>query len=105
MTQMSANLNIATILSKLGPSLSSTVTRFLVSQGISPDAARKRIQRARGDVCRLRYIKFPHNETFLYLRDHWRTEKFFTSLREALHTSGSAYGYAIDSIVAREGVV
>lgn len=97
---------VADILNSVGPCLSSHIIDWLEKRGVSRQTARKRIERAPSDVvCRLKHIRFPHNETFLYLRDHFRTDSYFRNLREALESTGSVYGCAINSIIARDGSI
>lgn len=77
---------------------------FLQEQGLSPDAARKRISRLPAEVQRLGAC-LPNKEIFLYLENQWGTPEYFERLAEALKESGSALGLALIGLEARGGMV
>jgi len=94
------------LLQKYGPNLSSFIARHLSEDnGISKDYARKIIQRSRTNVLALKDVRFPRNEQFLYLKEHYQSESFWRALLEAFDLTGSVYGLAVNSIIAREGIV
>ena len=96
--------SVKQILTDLGPTLSSEVRKELERHGLSADAARKRIQRAKGTIKHLEGIAFPHNEQFLYLEDQVPPPVFRSSLLKAFDQTNSCYGMAINSLDARKGV-
>lgn len=88
-----------------GPCLSSEVISKLKKLGISSEAARKRIERAGSNICKLRGVKFAHNQQFLYLKDQYPTPEFRQALIEAFRQTGSDYAMALYGIEARGGIV
>lgn len=72
---------------------------------ISAEAARKRISRVKPPVDRFSIQLFPKGESFLYHQDHRTTERFWTSLHSSLRDANSVYGYAIDALLARGGLI
>lgn len=90
-----------------GPQLSSVIVDHLVSStGISHAAARKRVSRKSPDqVKRLSLIKFPKNESFLYLPSQFASPWYWTSLSSVLHLNNTAYGAALNSLISRDGLV
>ena len=73
--------------------------------GISSDAARKRISRIQLPIQKFPIQLLPKGERFLYLEDQRKSEYFWTNFQTALRDTGSIYGLAIDSLVARGGVI
>jgi hypothetical protein len=89
-----------------GPCLSSALARRLMTAtGVTNDYARKLIQRSGSDVLVLEDIRFPRNEQFLFLQEHRNTSQFWRSLIEAFDSTGSVYGLAVNSLMARENIV
>lgn len=99
------NTNIETLLQALGPCLSSQVVERLSKSGLSAQAARKRISRATGNVCRLNGIRFPNREAFLFLDKQFGKPEFYERLASALKETGSSYGRALIGLAARDGTV
>lgn len=97
--------SIETFLERHGPALSSTVTKHLVdAYGMSPVQARQRVSRAK-HVRRLAGITFPHRSRFLYQDRQFGSHRYWDNLAQALISSGSAYGYAINALRQRDGIV
>lgn len=97
--------SIETFLEYNGPALSSTVAKHLVdSCGMSSVQARQRVSRAK-HVRRLAGITFPHRSRFLYQDRQFGSARYWDNLAEALISSGSAYGYAINALRQRDGIV
>ena len=96
---------IVEVLSNEGPAravrLVRTLTRFL---GISPEAARQRLSRARAPVERLPGL-LPRREAFFYLQPQRNTQRFWDHLLRDLRETGSVYASAIDGLRARGGIV
>lgn len=98
--------SVEEILKESGPSLSSVVRETMVNKlGISETNARQRISRSKGNVCRVITIKFPKNEKFLYLKEQYGSYEYWEKFIEALKTTNSAYGDALQSIIARGSVI
>lgn len=100
-------IDLEQVLTELGPSLSSAVTKRLMAAGLDADAARQRVNRSigRGKIRALTGIRFPNRERFLFLEEAFGDESFYRSLRLALVETGSAYGRALCGLEARKGAV
>jgi hypothetical protein len=97
---------IAQILTKYGPSRSARVAGLLREEhGVSDEAARKRLERAKQPVRSFPVPLLPKREAFLYLQDERGSERFWTNFLDALRETDSVYGAAIDGLIARGGVV
>lgn len=95
-------------LKRHGACLSSDLANWLVDkQGISAEAARKQISRRdKQQIKCLDSLKFPRNEKFLYLKqDYGSPTRFWRKLTLALKRSNSCYGFALDAIRARGGII
>jgi hypothetical protein len=88
-----------------GPMLSSQLAKALMMRGISADYARKLLQRSSEEVNKLRGIRFPHNGRFVYLKDQFGSTIFWESLVESLRSEKTAYGIALNSVLAHDGAV
>jgi len=98
-------ISIKNLLNNFGPSSSSKIKDFLVADGLSEIAARQRISRARGNIRRLTTIKLPKRESFLYLDTQYGSYEFWNSLVKSHTETNSAYGIAMQSIMARGGAI
>ncbi|PYF82453.1 hypothetical protein DFP75_103281 [Marinomonas alcarazii] len=88
-----------------GPSLSSEISEHLVKQhGISAVAARQRVSREGKKAIRLD-LSFPRRARFLYLRDQSGKGIFWNRLESALLNTNSAYGYALQALEERGGIM
>jgi hypothetical protein len=96
---------IESYLEQNGPALSSAVARYLQQQGLSETNSRKAIQRAGPNVFKLSKIRFSHNDQFLYRPDEYRGLRFYKNLLAAFDEKESAYGLAVNSLIARDGLV
>jgi Holliday junction resolvase-like predicted endonuclease len=88
-----------------GPALSSVVARYLQMKGMASANSRKAIQRAGPGVFKLGKFRFKHNDQFLYLPSQYRSLTFYQNLLAAFDEKESAYGLAVNSLVARDGLV
>jgi hypothetical protein len=104
-TRAKTSAIIESYLSENGPALSSAVARYLQSRGLSEANSRKAIQRAGPDVFKLNKIRFKHNDQFLYRPAEYRGERFYQNLLAAFDEKESAYGLAVNSMLARDGLV
>ena len=99
-------INVESILDQNGPLLASEIKEILKSTlNITDDAARQQISRAKGNVERLRSFSFPKNEYFLFLRNHYKTDLFYSNLTEALIKSRSATGNTIAAFQCLSGKI
>ena len=98
--------DIERLLKRQGPMRGSEVAKRLqASLGISAEAARKRVSRVRPPVRRFPVHLLPKGESFVYLEEQRTSELFWTSFHRALRAAHSVYGYAIDGLLARGGLV
>ncbi|MCZ4339861.1 hypothetical protein [Shewanella colwelliana] len=98
-------ISVENYLRKNGPSLSSDITESLVNNhGVLAATARKRVSRGGSEVLKLD-LSFPRNAKFLFLREQSGSNEYWSNLVDALLKSNSAYGYAILSLQARNGVM
>ena len=94
------------LLYRLGPCLSSEVVEELVvKHGLSSAAARKRVSRANGDNIKKIKGLFPRNETFVYHKNQFGSEKYWEALTSRLLSEGSAVGRALRALKVRGGVI
>ena len=97
--------SIPEVLSKTGPTRARRLVDTLTtSLGISPEAARQRLSRARAPVER-RAGLLPRREAFLYLQRQRNTQRYWDHLLRDLRETGTVYACAIDGLHARGGVV
>jgi hypothetical protein len=95
--------SITSLLEKTGPCLSSVlVDEMSRNPAISRETARKQISRAvaTGQVRCVDKL-LPKRERFIYLQKQYGSERYWSNLTTALLDSGSAYGLALSSIMAR----
>ncbi|TAE88803.1 MAG: hypothetical protein EAZ81_13355 [Verrucomicrobia bacterium] len=90
-------------LDKHGPSLSSKISEFLQSKGMSADAARQQISRAKGDIRRLDAVTLPNREKFLFLQKDYKSPDFKFNLATALIEKRTSYGLLLNAIRLRSG--
>ena len=100
-----SSILIESYLAENGPALSSTVAGYLQQRGLTSSNARKAVQRAGAGVFKLSKIRFRHNDQFLYRPDEYRSSRFYQSLLAAFDEKESAYGLAVNSLIARDGLV
>lgn len=97
---------IASFLRDLGPTRSSVLSeRLRTDCRITPEAARKRLSRARKPICRYKVRLLPKQEAFFYLEDDWLSERFWSNLLRDMRDTDSAGAAAFDGLMARGGVV
>ena len=80
-------------------------TQLMLEGNIQREAARKRISRVRKPIYRFPVNVLPKGEKFLYLDCQRSSEQFWTAFHNALRETRSVFGYAIDAIVPRAGVI
>ncbi len=77
----------------------------MLNEGLTAEAARKRLSRIKEPILRFPVQLLPKNESFIYLQDQRKDEKFWINFLYAMRASGSAFGLAIDGLLARNGIV
>lgn len=96
---------IAELLKRLGPLLSGRLTEALVQEkGVSPAAARQRLQRHSSPVKHLE-LPFAKRARFFYLQQQYGTPLFWQRLGEALEANEGAYSRVIKALNARGGII
>src|SRR6266550_17589 len=98
-------IDVATLLKKLGPTLSSRIVDELENTGISRETARKQVSRSSGTVRRLQGIQFPNRERFLFLEDQFGKQSFKATLSASLKQSNTSYGRVLAALESRGGAV
>jgi hypothetical protein len=93
------------LLAKYGPLPAGDIQRHLLDYGLSRVAARQRISRANGVVERYKGMPLPKREQFLLLTEQFRKHAFWEALLKAHTERRSAYGVALQSLIARDGVI
>ena len=94
------------LLAEKGPARAGRLASLLTkSLGISPEAARQRLSRARTPVERYPGRLLPKREAFFYLRYQRNTERYWDNLLRDMRETGSVFACAIDGLRARGGVV
>ncbi|MGV8953120.1 MAG: hypothetical protein ACOH2M_18625, partial [Cypionkella sp.] len=88
-----------------GPALSSKISEYLAEElGLSPEAARKRVSRAAGEVKKLAYVTFPRKARYMYLEQHFGAPWYWDNLIAALVETNSAFGHALAALRLRDGI-
>ncbi|MDO3388135.1 hypothetical protein QWI17_19980 [Gilvimarinus sp. SDUM040013] len=90
------------LLNRLGPCLTSKLIEMMVDQGVSPDAARKRVERASG-ITRLSGVRFEKNAKFIFLDHQYGDARFWGAVEAAFETKGKAYWAAMVGLKRRGG--
>ena len=99
-------INVEAILRQNGPMLASEIKEILMNVlHITDSAARQQISRAKGNVERLKSFSFPKNEYFLFLKNQYKTELFYSNLTKALIKSKSATGNTISAFKCLSGKI
>lgn len=89
-----------------GPSRSASIVQWLTdSQGVSPEAARKRVSRIATPIERFPVPMLPKGESFVYTRAQRTEEWFWPNFLISMRDSNSIFGVALDGLVARKGAV
>ena len=93
-------------LRKHGPSRAAKLVEVLTDTlGLSSEAARQRLSRARTPVERYPGNLLPRREAFFYIRDERNSERYWTNLLRDLRETSTVYACAIDALDARGGIV
>jgi hypothetical protein len=96
----------ARLLNTHGPTRSSQLAEWLQSEfGISTEAARKQLSRARSPVRSFPFSLLPKREAFFYLEGERGSERYWFNFLKALRETETVYAAAIDGVRARGGAV
>ena len=94
------------LLKKRGPMISGDLARLYEKEyGVSNEAARQAISRAKSPVKRLYKIKFDKNQVFCYLEDQFMGEKYVDALMAAIENHSKTIYTFIQAFVSQNGVV
>lgn len=94
------------ILKRNGPCLSTDLAQLLIVQeGLSPEAARKRVSRGCSGLKRLAYLPFPRKAKFLYLQKDYGSPWYWDALKKAIQNNSPAYGPAMAALIQRGGIM
>ncbi|MDH5763724.1 MAG: hypothetical protein OEZ51_12130 [Nitrospinota bacterium] len=96
---------IKNFLEQFGPSRSSNIVDSLIKEGITRETARQKISRAKKPVCRLKQIKLPRRESFIYLENQLGTQIFFENLQRTLVETRTSAGRALLGLISHYGVI
>ncbi len=99
-----AQVLIKQYLRENGPSCSSLVKDYLCKSGMSSEAAKKAISRKGEGINVFTSISLPKREGFLYLDKQYNSGIFWENLLKTHIEKKSAYGLAISSLIARNGI-
>lgn len=99
--------DVEQFLRSYGPSLTTAVAAHIVqTQRVPAETARQRVSRRPTDTIKtLAYLPFPRNARFIYMVDQYGSPQFWSSLVEALESTGSIYGATLGAVIARDGIV
>ena len=88
-----------------GPRRSSRLRELLCEDGSTPEAARKRLSRAKPPILSYPFSLLPDREAFFYLKDERGSERYWTNFIDALRETDTVYAAALDGLAARGGIV
>lgn len=97
--------SVAQYLSEHGPSRSSRIVEAFVASGLSAEAARQRVSRAKPPVRSFPVPLLPKREAFLYLEKDRNGERFWQKFLRDLRETNSITAAAIDGVIARGGII
>lgn len=97
--------SVEEMLREIGPCLTTTLTAHLMEQGLTPEAARQRVSRARGSIRRTPGLSFPRKAQFIYHESEFNSDHYWSALIDAIITDSPAYGPALAALVQRGGIV
>jgi hypothetical protein len=99
-------MDIITFLVRNGPCRSSKIAAELQSLlGISSENARQKIARSGGKIKKFPYPLLPNRESFVYLEEQRTTEDFWIQFLNDLRETNSIYGFTLDSLIAKGGII
>lgn len=88
-----------------GPALSGQLAAKLVEEGnISPEAARKRIERIKSPLHKLTGL-FADKQSFIYHEEDYRSEQYFEMLGIAFEQAGKRFAVVIKTLNYHHGII
>jgi len=99
------HIDLEQLIDDIGPCLSSEVVKALVGKGLSQEAARQRVSRAKGTIRKFSALPFPYKANFLYLQKQYNSERFWGALHKAIMQHSPSYGAALAALVQRGGIM
>ncbi len=94
------------LLKKHGPAISGDLARlYEKTYGVSNEAARKAVSRAKPPVKRLSKFKFEKNQLFYYLESQFMSEKYKESLLKAIEQYSKVNHTYIQAFLAQNGYI
>jgi hypothetical protein len=102
-----AGLELIAFLQSHGPAVSTALVKHMGMSGIGVDAAKKRISRevAGRSIQRTRGIELPHRESFLFLKEQFKSPQFVEKLWVEHAKAGSIVAIALHSLHSRGGLI
>lgn len=101
--------DLASLLHRKGPSLTTELIEQMIQDGASADAARQRVARGlangAGNIKRLAGLRFQYNARFIYREDQYGDQKFWEALERAFLRYAPSYWYVVAGLRARGGCV
>lgn len=97
--------HVRDLLRRFGPMRGSRLVKLLQDEGLSAEAARQRLSRAKPPVRKFPLKLLPKNEGFYYLQDQRNRDPFWANFLRDMRESNSLYALALDGLDARGGVV
>lgn len=97
--------SIRDLLHRRGPMRGSKLVGLMREEGLSSEAARQRLSRARLPIRKFPLNLLPKSEGFYYLDDQRNRDAFWENFIRDMREAGSTYALAIDGLRARGDVV
>ncbi len=97
---------VTELLKEYGPMISGDLARlYEKTYGVSNEAARKAISRAKPPVKRMMSFKFDKNQIFCYLESQYMSERYKSSLLEAIKNHSKINQTVLNAFAAQGGYV
>lgn len=96
---------VVKLLQQAGPQASSSVLRRFERQGCSPDAARKRLERLRLPIRRIRGLGLPKGQQLLFLEGDYGNHSFVAALQDAWINHRSVHAHALAALRGSGGML
>lgn len=95
--------SVIELLDSHGPGLTMDFIELMVKNGATAEAARKRIERAKGQYKQFAGLRFSKNARFIYLDDQYGDDDFWKAMEQAFERAGTSYFHAVNNLRARGG--
>lgn len=101
--------DLASLLQRTGPSLTTELIEQMTRAGASAEAARQRVARGlasgAGDIKRLAGLRFQYNARFVYREEQYGDQRFWGALERAFLRYAPSYWYVVAGLRSRGGCV